>query len=183
MPKVQLWRQEDTEQNAVGFRFQMKYCESSMVIIFYSYWYYLLSQEKWKGCFVGGRRRLLWWDVAWRGSGMKSSFGLLPLGCFLVAVGLAFWMSHLEGDPWGSHESIFGGWLGGVIVHWSHLHLSSLWDCMGLKLLMYRAGTPRSGSVLMLHQTFGITPVVHPPQHSWVVLLCFSSKSWRKKNY
>ena len=62
-------------------------------------------------------------------------------------------------------------------------HLSSWWDCMGLKLLMYRAGTPCSGSVLMLHQTFGIPPVVHPPQHSWVVLLCFSSKSWRKKNY
>ena len=49
-----------------------------MVIIFHPQWCGLLSQEKWKGCFGGGRW-LLWWDFVWRGVCMESFFALFPL--------------------------------------------------------------------------------------------------------
>lgn len=84
----------------------------------------------WKG--------LLWWDFVWRGVCMKSFFALSP--GFLVAMGLSFCMSHLEGDPWGSDRSIFGRWLGAIILHESHLYLLSLWNCMGLQLLTLQSG-------------------------------------------
>lgn len=84
---------------------------------------------------------------------------------YLVAVGLPFCMSYLEGDPCCSDKSILGGWLGGIILHWSHFCLLSEWHCTGLKLLSMEL-EPRGLDLRSYYCGFGIPQMVHLPHHS-----------------
>lgn len=97
----------------------------------------------------------------------------------LRALGLLSCMSHLEGGPWGWIRAFsVVGWEA-YLYTWSPL-VSSLWDCMDLKLLTYRTGAPHSGHVLILQQRFGILHVAHPPPQLSGASV-FLQSPWRKK--
>ena len=178
MPKVQLWRQKIQNKgswvsipNEVLCKVNGYHIPSSVMLSF---------SGKMKGL-------LCWWKVAplmrlCLKGGVYEKLLCLVSTVFLVAMGLSFCMSHLEGDPWGSDRSVFGRWLGAIILHGSHLCLEFV-ELYGLAAAYVTEWDACSGSVLMLHQIFRIPQIAHLSQHSWVELLCFPSKRWRKKNH
>ena len=138
MPKLQLWRQKIQNKgswvcipNEILCKVNGYHIPSSVMLLSFS--------GKMKGL-------LCWWKVAplmglCLKGGVYEQLLCLVSTVFLVAMGLSFCMSYLEGDPWGSDRSVFGRWLGAIILHGSHLCLLSLWNCMGLQLLMLQSGT------------------------------------------
>lgn len=173
MPKVQLWRHEDPEQRAVGFRSVVKAkCWSYFILRRY----YLLSLGKWKGCLLVEGGSLAGPLPKGGLCGRQGGSCRLPAGSGAFVLHVPSWRRSLRLD-----QSIFGGWLGGILLLWSPLVFRVCetvwtWSCSHTELGLGTLG-------MCSYCSRDSAPFTRPTRHRTAQrCVCFPSKPLKKEN-